>query len=98
VVLVLTGVVGVAIAGAQPGDRSAPQATVPPVLNVAYVPRPSPWAVPRPTADPATFEGASALAATEFVIPPPRWLVSYRVPAATTRLNKLSWPTDPYED
>jgi hypothetical protein len=73
VVVVLAGVVGAAIAGGQPVDRSTDQATAPQTeLDVDYVPRPSPWAVPRATIDPATFEGAGALAATAFVIPPPR--------------------------
>jgi hypothetical protein len=99
VVVVLVGVVGAAIAGRQPVDRSTAQATTAPrLLNVDYVPRPSPWAVPRPTIDPATFEGASALAGTMFLIPPPRWLVSRQAPTSTTRLNKLSWQSDPYED
>jgi hypothetical protein len=98
VVLVLAGVVGAAIAGGQPGDRSTAQSTAPPTgLNVDYVPRPSPWAVPRPTVDPATFEGASALAKTGFVIPPPRWLASHReATRPTARLGGLGWQVDPY--
>ena len=96
-VIVLAGVVGAAVAGGQPGDPSTAQATAPPaMLNVDYVPRPSPWAVPRPTVDPATFEGASVLAAGGLVVPP-RWLVSR--PASTrmtARLAKLGWRTDPY--
>ena len=96
-VLVLAGVVGAAIAGGQPVDRSTDQATAPQTeLDVDYVPRPSPWAVPRPTVDPATFEGASVLAAGGLAIPP-RWLASR--PASTrmtARLAKLGWRTDPY--
>jgi len=97
VALVLAAVVGAAIAGGQPGDRSTAQATTAArLLNVDYVPRPSPWAVPRPTVDPATFEGASVLAAGGLAIPP-RWLASR--PASTrmtARLGKLGWRTDPY--
>jgi hypothetical protein len=92
--LVLAGVVGAAILGGQPGNGAAPPATPRPQLNVAFVPRPSPWAVPSPTVDPATFEGAGALAATTFVIPPPRWLAL--TPRVTARLGGLGWRTDPY--
>jgi hypothetical protein len=86
-VVVLAAIVGAAVLGggaASPGpdadgqDVSSPSVTPP----VAYVPRPSPWAVPSPTVDPATFEGAGALAATEFVIPSPRWLAGPRAVAA----------------
>jgi hypothetical protein len=99
-VLVLAGVVGVAIAGGRPGDGASPPATARSPLNVAFVPRPSPWAVPSPTVDPATLEGAGALAATTIVIPPPRWLAGQQ-PAALTRLltarvGGLGWRTDPY--
>ena len=98
--VVLAGVVGAAIAGGQPGDRSTAQATAAPrLLNVDYVPRPSPWAVPRPTVDPATFEGASVLAAGGLAIPPRRWLASHSASTRTTaRLGALGWRTDPDED
>ena len=98
-VVVLAGVVGAAIAGGQPANRStAKGATAPRLLNVDYVPRPSPWAVPRPTVDPATFEGASMLAAGGLVIPP-RWLASHPTTTRTTvRIGGLGWRTDPYED
>ena len=99
VVIVLAGVVGAGIAGGQPVDRSTAHAiTAPPLLNVDYVPRPSPWAVPRPTVDPATLEGASVLAAGGRAIPP-RWLASHAAASRTTvRLRGLGWQTDPYED
>jgi hypothetical protein len=97
VVVLLAGVVGSAIAGGQPVDRSTAQATAPPtVLNVDFVPRPSPWAVPRPTVDPATFEGASALSGAGFVIPPPRWLADRLPSLVTARVGGLGWRTDPY--
>jgi hypothetical protein len=97
VVLVLAGVVGAAITGGRPGDPSTPKATTaPPALNVDFVPRPSPWAVSRPTVDPATFEGARALAGTEFVIAPPRWLAGQRPSSLTARVGGLGWRTDPY--
>jgi hypothetical protein len=97
VTLVLAGVVGAAIAGGQPVDRPTARATPPPtVLNVDFVPRPSPWAVPRPTVDPATFEGASVLAAGGLAIPP-RWLASRTSSTRmTARLDELGWRTDPY--
>ena len=85
--------IGPAVADA---GSAAPSVTLP----VAYAPRPSPWAVPSPTVDPATFEGAGALAATEFVIPPPRWLATHRSVAViglkTARVGGLGWQTDPY--
>ena len=98
-VLVLAGVVGAAIAGGQPADRTSPAATSRPQPNVAYVPRPSPWAVTSPTVDPATFEGAGALAATTVVIPPPRWVAGRPAALAarvTARVGGLGWRTDPY--
>lgn len=46
---------------------------------------------PNPTADLARLEGASALAATTFVIPPPRWLTGRRQPTpVTARLDGLA--------
>ena len=97
-VLVLAGVAGVAIAGGQPADRSMAEATAAPGLNVDFVPRPSPWAVPRPTVDPATFEGASVLAAGGLAIPP-RWLAAHSAASeSTVRLGGLGWRTDPYEE
>ena len=98
-VLVLAGVVGAAIAGGQPSNGAAPPATPRPQLNVAFVPRPSPWAVPSPTVDPATFEGAGALAATTVVIPPPRWVAGRPAALAarvTARVGGLGWRTNPY--
>ena len=99
-VLVLGGVVGAAIAGGLPGGQPSPPAASRPQLDVAFVPRPSPWAVPSPTVDPATFEGAGALAATTFVIPPPRWLAgrpaAALTPRVTARVGGLGWRTDPY--
>ena len=97
--VVLAGVVGAAIAGGQPVDRSTAPATPPPtILNVDFVPRPSPWAVPQPTVDPATLEGASVLAAGGLVIPP-RWLAPHPASTRTTvRHGGLGWQTDPYED
>ena len=91
----LAGGLGAAIAGGQPVDRSTAQAAAATTdLNVAYVPRPSPWAVPRATVDPATFEGAGALAATTTVIPPPRWIAGRRPSALTARVGGLGWRTD----
>ena len=97
--VVLAGVVSAAIAGGQPGERSTAQTTTAPrLLNVDYAPRPSPWAVPRPTVDPATFEGASVLAAGGLAIPQ-RWLALHPASTRTTaRLGGLGWRTDPYED
>jgi len=98
VVVVLSLVVGAAIAGRQPVDRSTAKAATAPhtELDVDYVPRPSPWAVPRPTVDPATFEGASALAGARLVIPPPRWVAGLRPSVLTARVGGLGWRTDPY--
>ena len=99
-ILVLAGVTGAAIAGGLPGDRTSPVATARPELNVAYVPRPSPWAAPSPTVDPATLEGAGALAATTIVIPPPRWLAGRPpeglTPRVTAPVGGLGWRTAPY--
>jgi hypothetical protein len=83
---VLAVIVGVSVvggssaAGSDAGQAVAPQELAWPSVTppVAYVPRPSPWAVPSPTLDPASFAGAGALAATTFVIPPPRWLAARR--------------------
>ena len=95
--VVLAVVVGAAVAGGQPVERSTARATTPPIeLDVDYVPRPSPWAVPAPTVDPATFEGASVLAGTGFVVPPPRWVADRRPSALTARVGGLGWRTDPY--
>jgi hypothetical protein len=97
VVVVLAGVVGAAIAGGQPVDRLTAQAAAATAeLDVDYVPRPSPWAVRRATIDPATFDGAGALAATGFVIPPPRWIAARRPSVLTARVGGLGWRTDPY--
>jgi hypothetical protein len=97
VAVVLAGVLGAAISFGQPVDRSTAQAAAATTeLIVAYVPRPSPWAVPRATVDPATFEGAGALSATAFVIPPPRWIAARRPSMLTARVGGLGWRTDPY--
>jgi hypothetical protein len=96
VAVLLAAVVGAAVVGGQPGDGASPPPTSRPQLNVAYVPRPSPWAVPSPTVDPATFEGAGALAATAIVIPPPRWIAGRQPSAVTARVGGLGWRTDPY--
>jgi hypothetical protein len=95
VFLVLAGVAGLAVVGASlkadPGsslDAAGP--TAPPAQARATT---------RPTAsiDAATLEGASALAGTTFVIPPPRWLASHRAPTLpTVRLGGLGWQSDPY--
>ena len=42
------------------------------------------------------FEGASALAAQSYVIPPPRWLAGRRPALVTSRVGGLGWRTDPY--
>jgi hypothetical protein len=42
------------------------------------------------------FEGASALAAQTYVIPPPRWLIGRRPALVTSRVGGLGWRTDPY--
>jgi hypothetical protein len=103
---VLAVIVGVAVVGGSspPGpdagqaiarqESAAPSVTPP----VAYVPRPSPWAVPSPTVDPASFEGAGALAATTSVIPPPRWLAGRPAVAVigvvALPVGRLNWRTD----
>ena len=103
----LAVIVGAAVAGGSsswaPGIGPAVAdagSAAPAATPVAYVPRPSPWAVPSPTVDPATFEGAGALAATTIVIPPPRWVAGHRAVAMiglrTARVGGLGWQTDPY--
>jgi hypothetical protein len=44
----------------------------------------------------AQFEGASALAAQSYVIPPPRWLAGRRPAFVTARQGGLGYRTDPY--
>jgi hypothetical protein len=92
VFLVLAGVAGLAVAGGTGSDAAAPDASSTAPLTQAR-------ATTRPTAsiDAATLEGASALAGTTFVIPPPRWLASHRVTTRpTARLSGLGWQVDPY--
>jgi len=96
---VLAVIVGSAVVGgtASPSVPSHGRGAPP----VAFASQPSPRAVPSPTADPATFEGASALAGDAFVIPPPRWLAGRRAVAViglvTSRVRGLGYRTDPYE-
>jgi hypothetical protein len=87
-VIVGSGVVG---GGAGAPSDSAPARSA---LAVDYVPRPSPWAVPSATPDPASFEGASVLAAGGLAIPP-RWLASRAQSHVTVRLGGLGWRTHP---
>lgn len=49
---------------------------------------------------PAELEGASALAARQYVIPPPRWLTGRPPPAPLTARLKgfASWRADPFQE
>ena len=98
--IALIGFVGLGLASNAPPPLPESANAPSPTPGVAFVPRPSPWAVASAAADPARLEGASALAATEFVIPPPRWLAGRRQESPfTARLHGFSnWRTDPYQE
>ena len=90
--LVLASVAGLAVAGGTGNDAPAPGAS-------ARVPALAPQAIKLPVqaTDHVAFEGASALAGTRFMIPPPRWLASHRATTRpTARLGGLGWQVDPY--
>jgi hypothetical protein len=95
VAFVLAAVAGLAIVGGSSNVSSAAVSAASRAPSLAAQVRAT------PSIDPATLEGASALARSVFVIPPPRWLVSHRRPGEgprTARLGGLGWQTDPYED
>jgi hypothetical protein len=82
--IALVGFVGLGLTSNSPPPLPAIAAVASSTPAVAFVPRPSPWAVPVRTPDPASFEGSSALAASDFVIPPPRWLTGRRPAVSPT--------------
>jgi hypothetical protein len=93
--VVLAGVAVLAGVGGSPIETSAPTGIA------AEAPTPAARVHASPSIDPAALEGASALARSDVVIPPPRWLVSHPRPESdprTARLGGLGWQTDPYED
>jgi hypothetical protein len=93
--VILAGVTAFAVVGATPSATPAAALSA-----QAAAPTPAARVRASPSIDAAALEGASALARTDVVIPPPRWLVNHSRPEThlrTARIGGLGWQTDPYE-